>query len=41
MELTLAILISRQWTNIIYLIGWSSEEGRKLNVNYLLLWEVF
>lgn len=34
-----AILISRQWTNIIYLIGWSSEEGRKLNVNYLLLWE--
>lgn len=34
-----AILISRQLSNIIYLIGWSSEEGRKLNVNYLLLWE--
>ena len=23
-----------------YLIGWTSNDGRKLNVNYLLLWEV-
>ena len=34
-----SILISKQFKNLIYLIGWSSEEGRKLNVNYLLLWE--
>ena len=30
-----SILISKQLANI-YLIGWSSEEGRKLNSNYLL-----
>ena len=35
-----AILISKQLNNLTYLIGWSSDEGRKLNVNYLLLWEV-
>lgn len=34
-----SILISKQFKNLIYLIGWSSDEGRKLNVNYLLLWE--
>ncbi len=34
-----SILISRQFKNLIYLIGWSSEDGRKLNVNYILLWE--
>ena len=34
-----SILISKQFKNLIYLIGWSSEEGRKLNVNYLLIWE--
>jgi lipid II:glycine glycyltransferase (peptidoglycan interpeptide bridge formation enzyme) len=34
-----AILISKQLKNLTYLIGWSSNEGRKLNVNYLLLWE--
>ena len=34
-----AILISKQFNNLIYLIGWSSDEGRKLSVNYLLLWE--
>ena len=34
-----AILVSEQLKNLIYLIGWSSDEGRKLNVNYLLLWE--
>ena len=34
-----SILISRQFKNLIYLIGWSSEDGRKLNVNYVLLWE--
>jgi lipid II:glycine glycyltransferase (peptidoglycan interpeptide bridge formation enzyme) len=34
-----SILISRQFKNLIYLIGWSSENGRKLNVNNLLLWE--
>ncbi len=34
-----SILISRQFKNLIYLIGWSSVDGRKLNVNYLLLWE--
>ena len=34
-----SILISKQLANSIYLIGWSSEEGRKLNSNYLLLWE--
>mgnify|MGYP001344065426 CR=1 FL=1 len=33
------ILVSRQKKNIIYLIGWSSKAGRKLNVNYILLWE--
>jgi len=34
-----AILISKQFSNLTYLIGWSSDEGRKRNVNYLLLWE--
>jgi lipid II:glycine glycyltransferase (peptidoglycan interpeptide bridge formation enzyme) len=34
-----SILISRQFKNLIYLIGWSPEDGRKLNVNYILLWE--
>jgi len=34
-----SILISRQFKNLIYLIGWSSEDGKKLNVNYILLWE--
>ena len=34
-----SILISKQFTNLIYLIGWSSDEGRKVNVNYMLLWE--
>jgi len=34
-----SILISKQFKNLIYLIGWSSDEGRKVNVNYILLWE--
>ena len=34
-----SILISRQFKNLTYLIGWSSDDGRKLNVNYILLWE--
>lgn len=34
-----AILISKQLSNLTYLIGWSSDEGRKCNVNYLLLWD--
>ena len=34
-----SILISKQFKNLIYLIGLSSDEGRKVNVNYILLWE--
>ena len=34
-----AILISKQLNNLTYLIGWSSDEGRECNVNYILLWE--
>ena len=32
------IIVSIQSQNSIYLIGWTDDTGRKLNVNNLLLW---
>jgi len=32
------ILVVRHLTTATYLVGWTSEEGRKANANHLLLW---
>ena len=38
-EIIASILISKYGSNIIYLIGWSNDNGRNYKANYLLIWE--